>query len=597
MSVLNSPLQSGRNHGFIQFLDIASFWLSFLGVGVVIYDLGFAHSEAEESILKWCFFGLLLFGILSILIRYFIANEKLELKVRFFDGIIFLLYLLLLLVLLNPDPESSAFLNFFDKMGWVYLAVFIYFFREFSELKINFGSLNLNPAQLFIASFLFLILIGTLLLMLPNATYTGISVLDAVFTATSAVCVTGLIVVDTGSFFTEFGQTIILILIQMGGLGIMTFASYFSYFFRGKTSYENQLMLKDMTDSEKIGEVFSVLKRIVFLTFGIEFIGAVFVYFSLDKSLLPSVGEEIFFSIFHSISAFCNAGFSTLANSLYEPEFRFNYPMQLIIAVLFILGGIGFPIIFNIYKYFSHLFKNRFLRISTRKKAVYKPWIINLNTRLVLVTSACLIIIATLFFYIFEYDNVLEGYDSFGKIVVSFFSATTPRTAGFNSIDFSTLHFVTLMMIILLMWIGASPGSTGGGIKTSTFALATLNFFSLARGKDRIEVYGREVTGMSIRRAFAVVSLSLLVIGVAISLIAFFDEEKSLLSIAFECFSAYSTVGLSIGITGDLSAASKLVIIATMFIGRVSMFTILIALLQKVQHLNYRYPSEDIQIN
>jgi Trk-type K+ transport system membrane component len=325
--------------------------------------------------------------------------------------------------------------------------------------------------------------------MLPKATYDGISFLNALFTATSAVCVTGLAVVDTGQYFTGFGQTIIMTLIQIGGLGIMTFTSYFSYFFRGGASYENQLQLKEMTNTERIADVFTTLKKIIFLTFLIEGIGALFIYGSIDKSLMPSLMDRTFFSVFHSISAFCNAGFSTLSNSLYEVGFKFNYPLHLSFAFLFIIGGLGFPILFNSYYYFKHLIVDRWLR--KKKRAIHKPWVVNINTRIVLVTTGVLIVGATILFYILEYNNTLSEHGFFGKIVTAFFGATTPRTAGFNSIDTAALAFPTVMLVILMMWIGASPGSTGGGIKTSTVAVATLNFMSIARGKDRIEVFNR----------------------------------------------------------------------------------------------------------
>lgn len=597
MFTFNKGKEKTRISEILKKIRKLSFWLSFFAVVVIIFDVGFSHEKSTNSLLS-NFYPLILFiGILSIIIRYFYSSQKAAFKVRFFDGLVFVLFLLLLLVRIDGLRESSDFLLFFNKMGWVYLAIFFYFFRELLSLKLNFSKEYLNPAQLFIASFLLIILLGTVLLMLPKATYGGISLIDALFTSTSAVCVTGLIVVDTGSYFTPFGQTIILILIQLGGLGIMTFASYFSYFFRGQSSYETQLMMKDFTNSDKIGEVFSVLKKILLLTFTIEFFGAFFIYFSLDPLLFSGSVERVFFSIFHSISGFCNAGFSTLANGLYESEFSFNYPLQLIVAGMFILGGIGFPILLNLFKYASYVIGKRILKVRSEGEHMYIPWVLNLNTRIILITSFLLTAIGTVLFYILEYDNVLAPHGAFGKIVTAFFGAATPRTAGFNSIDTSALNFSTIMIVFLLMWIGASPGSTGGGIKTSTFAIMTLNFLSLAKGKDRIEVYRREIADISVRRAFAIVALSLLVIGMAVVLIAQFDEEKTLLSIAFESFSAYSTVGLSLGITAALSLESKLVIIATMFIGRVSMLTILIAVLRRVRHLNYKYPTEEILIN
>lgn len=579
------------------FLKRGSFILSIAAISILIFDLGFFHAINIDFAITNFYFIALFLGIGSILTRYFISKEKLEIKVRIFDGIIFLLFFILFLMRIDWMNETFPFLVFFNKMGWVYLALILYFIRESSVLRINTNKQYLNPAQLFIVSFFVLIVAGTVLLMLPRATHEGISALDALFTATSAVCVTGLIVVDTGSYFTEFGQIIIMILIQLGGLGIMTFASYFSYFFRGKASYENQLMLKDITNSEKIGDVFNVLKKIVLLTLVIESIGAFFIYLNLDPNVIASVSERIFFSIFHAISGFCNAGFSTLEYSLFQPGFRFNYPLHLILSGLFILGGIGFPIIFNIYKYIEYTFKNKILKFSSGQNIIHSPWILNLNTRIVLITTFLLSVFGTIFFYYFEYNNTLKNHSDIGKLITAFFGAVTPRTAGFNSIDTAALTFPTLMIIIILMWIGASPASTGGGIKTSTFAIATLNFFSIAKGKDRIEVFNRELSDISIKRAFSIMTLSLMVIGTSIFLIASFENDKTLMSVAFETFSAYSTVGLSLGITPHLSAASKLVIIATMFIGRVSMLTILIALLRKVKHLNYKYPTEEILIN
>ncbi|MCB7480993.1 TrkH family potassium uptake protein [Christiangramia sediminis] len=586
-----------QNEKFLSYLNRFSFVLSLVTLLVAIYDLGFRHAEYEETQLNHFYFGALIVGVISILLRYFLFRVHFRLKVRIFDSVLGALFALLIFIKIEGILENFPMMEFMNKMVYVYLAALIYFVREFSTVEFNFSNQYLNPAQLFITSFLLIILGGTSLLMLPKATYEGISLLDALFTSTSAVCVTGLIVVDTGSYFTLFGQTIILMLMQIGGLGIMTFASYFSYFFRGQTSYQNQLMLKDATNSEKISEVFNVLKKILFITFIIELLGAIFIYFSLSKSEISHIGDRLFFSIFHAVSGFCNAGFSTLENSLYEPDFRFNYPLHLAIAFLFILGGIGFPIVLNLYKYAKYNFKNLFLKFTRRRPLPHSPWAINLNTRIVVVTTIILLSLGTIFFYVLEYNNTLAEHNWFGKIVTAFFGASTPRTAGFNTVDTGALNFSTLLMIFLLMWVGASPASTGGGIKTSTLAIATLNFLSLARGKDRIEVYRREISQASLRRAFAIISLSLMVIGFAIFLIATFDQDKTLLSIAFESFSAYSTVGLSTGITADLSSYSKVVLIFTMFIGRVSMLTLLIAILRRVKHMNYRYPTDEILIN
>ena len=579
---------------FQVFFKIA-FLLTLAGFFVLISDFGYNQSDKIQEKINGFYFIVLIIGVITTALRYIMQKKDVQSKVFIFDAVSLLLTIYIISIHFFSQ-EAHSQLTFLYNDNWVKFTILLTFIREFAEQNLNYKRTVLNPAQLFIASFLGIISFGTFLLQLPNATYTEISFLDALFTSTSAVCVTGLIVVDTGSFFTQFGQTVILLLIQVGGIGILTFASYFSYFFKGGSNYENQLVLSDLTNSQKLGDVFSTLKRILMITFSIEMIGGLLIYSSLNNSLLPTFFERVFFSVFHSVSAFCNAGFSTLPNSLYESGFRYNYALQSYIILLLVIGGLGFPIVVNILKYSKYWIMTKFLNFSRIKKN-HKPWILSLNSRITLITTFSLTIIGTILFYISEYNNTLAAHTGFGKVVTALFGATTPRTAGFNTVDMTALNFSTIMLIFLLMWIGASPASTGGGIKTSTFAIAILNFWSLARGKTRIEVYRREISDISVRRAFAVISLSLLVIGTGIIAISIFDSDKDLKSIAFECFSAYSTVGLSIGITTNLSSASKFVIILIMFIGRVSMLSILIAVIKKVKHKNYRYPTEEIIIN
>ena len=457
--------------------------------------------------------------------------------------------------------------------------------------------IGLNPARLFVLSFLGLILIGTILLLLPLSTTGSISLIDALFTTTSAVCVTGLVALDTSKDFTLFGQTVIMVMIQAGGLGILTFASYFSYFFKGGSSYEDQLTIGNISNIEKIDEIFKTLKRILIITIGIEAVGALFIFTSLNPALIPYLGDRIYFSVFHSISSFCNAGFSTLPHGIMENGYVDNYGFQLSLIFLFVLGGLGFPIVINLLKYLKHLIRRTFLQIFNHKKDVYKPWVMKLGSKINLITTFSLIVIGTILIFINEYNNILASHQGVGKFVTALFTATTPRTAGFNSIDFNQLHLSSLIIIIILMWIGASPASTGGGIKTSTFAIAVLNFISLARGRKNIEVCSREVSETSIRRAFAVMTLSVVVLAIGSLLISYFDEGLRLLDIIFESVSAYSTVGLSLGITPGLSSASKLVLIILMFIGRVTTLTLLIAFFKQVRMSNYTYPSEEILIN
>ena len=589
-------LHNSKVLSFIKIFYKIAFWLNLSGIILFILDFGFNQDSFFQSIIDKSYIAIILSGLSATILRYITHRKQLNTKVLSFDffSVIVIGYILTIHFLDSPLLLMDN--GFLQNFKWIKIAVILTFVRELSAQNINYRKINLNPAQLFITSFLGIILICSFLLMLPNATSKPLEYLDALFTATSAVCVTGLAVVDTGTHFTTLGQSIILLFIQLGGLGILTFASYFSYFFKGGSSYSNQLVLSDMTNSNKIGEVFSTFKRILIITFSIEFIGALLIYSSIPKTIIPSFFERVFFSIFHSISSFCNAGFSTLSNSLFETDYQFNYFLQFNIISLFVLGGLGFPIVINLIKYLKYIISKYIKQLSIGEKA-HKPWVLNLNSRITLITTISLSIFGTLCFLFFEYNNTLNNHGWVGKIVTSIFQATTPRTAGFNAVDMKELYRPTILITILLMWIGASPSSTGGGIKTSTFAIATLNFINLGRGRDKIEIYHREIGNTTVRRAFAIITLSLIVIGLGVLLISHFNPKINLLSIIFECFSAYSTAGLSLGITTDLSGQSKFVLIVIMFLGRVSMLSLLIAFMKKVQFKNYRYPSEDILIN
>lgn len=569
-----------------------AFWISLTGLIATISDFGFQQSDFLKKFLQGFYFIVLGVGILSTFTRYRQNKTFIKRKAFVFDVLsvtislgIFFMYLFI------GKPFKADLL--LENNIWIKIAVVFTFIREASELKINYKRTVLHPAQLFLMSFIVIILIGSLLLSLPNATIEGISYINALFTSTSAVCVTGLAVVDTGIYFTSFGQTVLLILIQVGGLGILTFASYFSYFFKGGTSYENQFVLSEMNQSRNFGQIFLTLKYIILITFSIELFSGILIYTSLDSNDFVSHSEQIFFSVFHAISAFNNAGFSTLTGNLYETGYKFNYYLQLIVISTFVLGGLGFPIVVNLLKYLKY----KVVTLFSPGKRKYRPWVLNLNSRITLVTTLSISLVAFVLFYILEYNNTLADHKGFGKMVTALFGATTPRTAGFNTIDSSAMTLPTLILIFVLMWIGASPQSTGGGIKTSTFAIAILNIVSLARGKSRIEVFRREIAHVSVRRAFAIISLSLVVIGFGVIFISIFEPEKELVDIAFECVSAYGTVGLSLGITSSLTSASKFVLICVMFIGRVSMLSLVIAVFRKVKHKNYSYPKEEITIN
>ena len=455
---------------------------------------------------------------------------------------------------------------------------------------------HLNPTLLFVLSFLVLIATGTLLLLLPHSsTGAKIDFTDALFMSASAVCITGLTVFDISSQLSLFGQYVILILVQLGGLGIMTFTGFFGYFLTGRSSYKNQIMFSELMDDRNVGSVIRSLIKIVLLTFFFELIGATMIFMAIDDRLFAHTGDRIYFSVFHSISSFCNAGFSTLPAGLYDQGLRHNYLLQLIVSSLFILGGLGFAIILNV-----QLFIKRWALLFYKKMwhgipIKHKPWIMTFNSKLIFYTSLILLSFGFVIIFILEYDNTLAAHPTlFGKIVTAFFTGATPRSAGYNTVDMSALSFPAVMIIILLMWIGASPGSTGGGIRTTTLAVATLNIINTGRDQDRINIFRREISNESVKKSFAIISLSLIWLGISIFLLSITDGDKGLLAIAFESFSAYSTVGLSLGITGSLSIPGKILIVCTMFVGRVGTITLLVAMIKSIRARNYQYPEEHV---
>ncbi|HSV88752.1 MAG TPA: potassium transporter TrkG [Bacteroidales bacterium] len=580
-------------------------WMLFIGIlGLLLalYDFGFHRVD------QWQHFVSRAYGVFFLLLTCFYSIRLIfHYPKRVHRGLLVaelvLLGLCVVALFLNwmypfEPPYHDNWSESYQFRIFYNIVLIVVFITEFSLSSLWFLRIKFNPQLLFAGSYFFLIILGAGLLMLPRATYQGISFIDSLFTAASAVCVTGLIVVDTATHFTLFGQIIILLLIQVGGLGVMIFTSFFGFFFQGSNSFQNQIFLKDIINEDRLGKIFRTLVKILIFTLIIEFIGAVFIFKTLPIANF-SVLERAWFALFHSVSAFCNAGFSLFTDGLYNAStgVRYNYNLHLIIALLIVVGGIGFPVVLNFYAFVKHFVKNTWSRITKGEIYHHTPRVISANTRIVLVTTAILLAAGTFGFWLLERNGALEGMNGYQTIVTSFFGAVTPRTAGFHTVDLAALALPTIMLYLLLMWIGASPSSTGGGIKTSTFALAILNIINIAKGKNRVELFGREITSDSISRAFAIIIMSVVVIGTCIFGLAYTNPELPFRAIVFESFSAFSTVGLSLGITHQLNDTGKLLLIATMFVGRIGTITILVAFFRKLSSWNYRYPSEQIYIN
>ena len=432
--------------------------------------------------------------------------------------------------------------------------------------------------------------------MLPNATTRPIHFVDALFTATTSVCVTGLTTVDVATTFTHIGHVIIMILIQIGGIGVMTFTSFFALSFMGHSSFTSKLMLKDMLNEERTGGLFRVILNILFVTFFIEGIGAYFIYMDI-RGTLPgaTVQDDIFFAIFHAISAFCNAGISTLSGNMCDPLVVHNYNLHVWISLLIIFGGLGFPIVFNYLKLLRHFIVNTFM-VATRlqKRYIHTPRIINIHTYIVVISTLALIIGGMILYFIFETDNTLAGLPLKGKLADSLLGAVTPRTAGFTVADMGTLRPVTLMLTLILMVIGAAPMSTGGGLKVTTVFVAIVTALNVAREKEKVEVRKREISPATIRRAFATIVLYFIFASVAVWMLSYTEEGTPIFTLTFEVVSALSTVGSSLNFSPLLSMAGKLIIICTMLIGRIGVLTFMVSFIKEYKKRDYTYPQENI---
>jgi Trk-type K+ transport system membrane component len=447
---------------------------------------------------------------------------------------------------------------------------------------------RLSPGMVFILSFAVLILLGTLLLKTPQATVAGIGWMDALFTATSAVCVTGLITVDSAEVFTRHGQWIILGLIQVGGLGVMTITYFFAFFFAGGVSLRNRIALQDLLCEENLGQIGTVLGVIVGFTLATEIVGAVAIHAALDAGNLLA-GDRVFFSIFHSVSAFCNAGFSTLSAGLADPVLQGQTPLFSVIMLLIVGGGIGFPVIKNLWL----VSLARLARRLGWRTAVAPR--LTTNSKIVLLSTGGLLGAGTVLIWLTEFAAG-NGPANGGAWFTALFHAVTARTAGFNITPMGAMFPATAAVMMFLMFVGGSPSSTAGGIKTSTLAIAVLALRRVLLGRSDIEAFGRRLGDDIAERALAIILLAVgFITLVSISLCAL-HPELSPADLTFEAVSAVSTVGLSRDLTSKLGTPAKGVLVAAMFVGRIGVLVFLLSFIRKRQPLGYRLPETTVVV-
>lgn len=435
---------------------------------------------------------------------------------------------------------------------------------------------RLPPAKFLTLSFALLIAIGSLLLWMPwasnahNTTY-----IDALFTATSAVCVTGLITLNTASHWTIAGKLIIILLIQVGGLGIMTVATLFAFLVGKRISLKQRILMQEALGQWTLSGVVRLTRHILLVTAVIEGFGAILLTARFVKQM-PLI-RAAWYGVFHAVSAFCNAGFDIFGDSLVR--FVADPLVNFVMTGLIIAGGIGFTVIVEIYQYF----------VSKEK--------LSFHSRLVLKVTALLIIGGTILIWVLERDNpkTIAGLTLPGQFLASYFQSVTARTAGFNTVDIGLIRPATALILICLMFIGASPGGTGGGIKTSTAAVIAAAMYSMAAGKSEVEISERRIGSGVVLRALCIAGISAcLVVSVVIGLSVL--QRTDTLPLIFETVSAFGTVGLSMGATAELTTLSKLLIIITMFAGRVGPLTLAMAVVAEPSHMAVKHPEEKLMV-
>lgn len=447
-----------------------------------------------------------------------------------------------------------------------------------------------KPAHIIILSFFSAIMIGTLLLSMPGITASGqaMGFVDTLFTATSATCVTGLIVRDTATYFSPFGKIVILILLQIGGLGIMTLSTMFAILLGRKLTLRENVVIQSALDHHKVEGLPRLIKYILLITFGTEFAGAALLYTRWSVLGRWEPAERLFNAVFHAVSAFCNAGFSLFSTSF--TQFKGDACLNAIMMGLIFIGGIGFIVLLDIRKL---IFAGR----KTMNPAARK---LSLQSKIVLSVSLALIALGACVILLLENNGALAGMTVKEKALGSLFHAVTPRTAGFHTLSVDQFRVPTLFFVIFLMFIGASPGSTGGGIKTATLGVIIGAIWAMVHNRENITLFKRTIPRSVFHRAFTIVILSVLwIFGVAMLLSITERASYSgnfFIKTLFETTSAFGTVGLSTGITPTLSAFGKLLIIITMFVGRVGPLTLALAVAMQKEAVIYKYPEERVMV-
>lgn len=592
-----------RNYAalLLKIVRVVMVFCSFLVLGAVLYRYGFDieegayHKEyALLHVVQRLFF--LTFAV-RIVLNIVLKINELKLPIK----ILLVIFYATAISVIFHRPDEIVLMSLWDILHndiLLMVILSIISFLEIADAIVKMLGKKINPSLIIVVSFFVLVVLGTGLLLLPKSTFGGISVINALFVSTSAVCVTGLTPVDVSTLFTPMGQFFIMVLMQVGGLGFMTLTSFFALFFMGNVSIYNQMAVSDLVSSGSVNSILSTLLRIMVLTFIIEGIGAILIWTNISGTLGGGFWDDVFFSCFHAISAFCNAGFSTLSGNLANPMLEGHNLFFMVIALLVVFGGIGFPIFANLIRVVIYYIRKGIKILTGDLRSYHRIYhLFNLNTKIVLMMTAILLVGGSVSIGFFEWNNAFAGMSVPDKLVQSFFNSAIPRTAGFNTISADSFTMQTILITLFLMWVGGGSQSTAGGIKVNAFAASMINLIAIIKGKKRIEVMGRTLPVDSVRRANATIMMSILVLSSSIFLLTVFEPDIELLPLIYEAVSALGTVGLSLDTTPLLGVDAKIVIIILMFIGRIGLITIMLGMIKRSKPKRYELPDEDIIIN
>ena len=438
---------------------------------------------------------------------------------------------------------------------------------------------KLKGVQILALGFLVVILIGAIILTLPisSATRQYTNFLDALFTSTSAVCVTGLVTLDTGTHWSMFGQTIIMLLIEIGGLGFMSFTTLIAIILGKKITLRDRLILQDAMNTFNIQGLVKMVQYVLTFTITVQLSGALL--FSTQFIPKYGIGKGMFYSLFHSISAFCNAGFDLFGNFSSLTSYSSNWVVILVASALIIIGGIGFAVWIEVYNF------------KSMKK-------LSIHSKMVILVTAILVVGGTILMFIFEHNNpnTLANMNIGDKLVNSFFAAVTPRTAGFNSISTDGMTNAGNLLTIILMFIGGSPGSTAGGIKTTTIGVLIVSVICVIRGREDAEAFKKRFPKELVYKAFTLFFIGGVLVMSATMLLSYTEQGASFLSLLYETTSAFATVGLTVGLTQQLTEVGKVLIMIMMYLGRVGPLTVVLSLMRNKKNNGVKYPEGKILI-